>query len=349
MKKKKSLSLIIVLALIVSLAVGCTQPSQVISPQIDPEEKPTADQFEFVRQATEDYLAGNQITSMTPEQLYQEYIQEKNGKYLLVDVRAQEDFTANNIRGSINIPYSQTVNIKKLANLRQDKTLVVIDYNGHWAAQTATTWNMLGLKAVPLLYGMQSWTTNQESLGYDPFPEEALSNPLVIEDSPLGQYNLPELKIPEGTVQEIIRRLSATYLDRNYKGFVTADEVLESLKDGTNHYLVDVRESKHYDKGQIEGSVNIPLNQLAKTEMLKYLPLDKKIILIGYDGMDASQGVRALVTLGYDAVALKYGMSYWHGDEEVTGASPVRNLVQDYYELIPLNYVQPAAGAASCG
>ncbi|KUO63795.1 MAG: rhodanese [Gracilibacter sp. BRH_c7a] len=346
MRKRKNLNLLIIFAMIGFLISGCSQPSQVV---ITPEEKPTADQFEFVRQATEDYLAGDRVASLTPEQLYKEYFQEKNGDYLLVDIRTQGDFTHDNIRGSINIPYTQTANIKKLANLPQDKTLVVIDYNGHWAAQTAATWNMLGLKAVPLLYGMQSWTTNQVSLGYDTFPEEALNNPLVAEESSLGQYNLPELKIPEGTTEEIIRRLSGTYLDRNYKGFVTADEVLTSLNEGTSDYLVDIRQPEHYGKGHIKGSVNIPLDQLAKTEMLKYLPLDEKIILIGYDGMDASQGVRSLVTMGYNAEALKYGMSYWHGDEEVTGVSPVHNLVQDYYELIPLNYVQPAAGAASCG
>lgn len=348
MLKKKSLSLIIISMLIASLLSGCLQPIQPAQ-VINPEEKPTADQFEFVRQATEDYLAGDQVASLTPEQLYQEYIQEKNGKYLLVDIRAQADFTTSNIRGSINIPYTQTADLKKIANLRQDKTLVVVDYNGHWAAQTAATWNMLGLEAVPLLYGMQSWTTDQVALGYEPFPEEALNNPLVAEESSLGQYNLPELKIPEGTIQEIITRLSGTYLDRNYKGFVTADEVLADLSAGTSDYLIDIRQPEHYEKGHIEGSVNIPLSQLATEEMLKYLPLDKKITLIGYDGMDASQGVRALVTMGYNAEALKYGMSYWHGDQELTGVSPLRNLVQDYYELIPLNYVQPAAGPASCG
>ncbi len=345
MKNRKSLSMIIGLALIVSLLIGCSQPAQVINP----EEKPTVDQFEFVRQATEDYLAGDQVASLTPEQLYQEYIQEKNGKYLLVDIRAQADFTISNIRGSINIPYTQTADLKKIANLPQDKTLVVVDYNGHWAAQTATTWNMLGLEAMPLLYGMQSWTTDQVALGYEPFPEEALNNPLVVKESSLGQYNLPEIKVPEGTIQEIITRLSGTYLDRNYKGVITADEVLTALNDGTSDYLVDIRQPQHYAKGHIKGSVNIPLSQLATEEMLKYLPIDQKIILIGYDGMDASQAVRALVTMGYNAEALKYGMSYWHGDEELTGASPLRNLVKGHYEMIPLNYLQPAAGPASCG
>ena len=185
-------------------------------------------------------------------------------------------------------------------------------------------------------------------MGFDVFPVEALNNPLVVTDSPLGQYTLPELVMPEGTINDIITRLSAIYLDRNYKGIITAEEVLANLNQDGN-YLVDIRSLGHYQQGHIEGSVSIPLAQLATVEMLKFLPLDKKIVLIGYDGMDASQGVRALVTMGYDAVALKYGMSYWYEDEEVTGANPVRSHVQEYYELMPLNYLQPAAGAASCG
>jgi hypothetical protein len=82
--------------------------------------------------------------------------------------------------------------------------------------------------------------------------------------------------------------------------------------------------------------------------MLKRLPLDKKIILIGYDGMDGSQGARVLVTMGYNAVALKYGISYWSSEEDRTGIAPIKSLVQDYYELTPLNYARPSAGPAGC-
>lgn len=347
MKIDKLFTKFLVLSLSVLILTGCNnQSGQVINPQINPKEEPTADQFEKVRQAAEDYLASEKVTAFTPEQLYEEFIVNKNGEYVVVDIRAKADFAAKNIRGSINIPYSET--IKKLSNLPQDKTMIVVDYNGHWAAQTAATWNLLGFKAVPLLYGMQSWTDDQSVLAYEPFPAEPLNNPLVKEETALGEYSLPELVVPEGTVEEIIERLSAIYLNRNYKGYVPAEEVSENLSGG-EQYFVDIRSPEHYAKGHIEGSVNIPLNSLASVDMLKFLPLDKEIVLVGYNGMDASQGVRTLVILGYDAVALKYGMSYWHGDEDVTGVSPVRSLVQDHYELIPLNYVQPSAGPAGCG
>lgn len=351
MKKKYCLQLMTLLLSLI-LMVGCTQAVPIANPVENPAELTADDQFEVIRQAADTYLAAGKVVAISPEKLYQEYVQGRNPEYYLVDIRASADFVASNIRGSVNIPYAQTVSLKKLENLPADKTLVVIDYNGHWAAQTAATWNMLGFKAVPLQYGIQSWTKEQASTGYEAFPEKPLGKPLVTEVKELGEYALPELKMPEGKVQELVRLLSGTYLDRNYKGFILAEDLLAVMADGTSkeeNYLVDIRRSEHYKLGHLADSVNIPLAELAKAEMLKRLSLDKKIVLIGYDGMDASQGSRILVTMGYNAVALKYGMSYWSGDEAVTGAEPIQSLVQEVYELAPLNYVTPSAGPAGCG
>lgn len=225
---------------------------------------------------------------------------------------------------------------------------MIIDYNGHWAAQTAATWNMLGYRAVPLLYGIQGWTSEEAPAGYDAFPGRALANPLVQASGQLAIYSLPELSYPGGNTEELIALSAGRYLERNYKGLVTAEDLLQAGLDKRDNYLVDVREHQHYQLGHIEGAVNIPLTELAEVEMLKHLPEDKRIILIGYDGLDASQGTRVLVSLGYDAAALKYGMSYWHGNEQLTGVSPISSLAKDYYELAPLNYVAPSTGAAGC-
>ncbi|MFA5537348.1 MAG: rhodanese-like domain-containing protein, partial [Bacillota bacterium] len=93
----------------------------------------------------------------------------------------------------------------------------------------------------------------------------------------------------------------------------------------------------------------ISLNDLAKTDILKLLPKSKKLIIVGYDGMDASFGVRALVTMGYNAVALKYGLSFWN-DELVPSTSPLHpELIPEYFELTPLNYLPPSTGPAGCG
>lgn len=351
MKHKKRFWQLLLLPILVLSLVGCSysaQSGQVVKPSSD---VPPTNGFEAVRKVANDYLTTSKVGSISPEQLYQKVVLGKDAQYFLVDIRENLDFVNSNIQGSVSIPYNQTANPKILAALPKDKTMIIIDYNGHWAAQTAATWNLLGYQAVPLLYGIQGWTHEEAPAGYEAFPSQALSNPLVTKEVALNQYNLPEVKFAQGKTEEYIVESSGTYLGRNYKGVITAEDLLGALQQGADgeNYLVDIRQPQHYQIGHLEGSVNIPLAGLTDTERLKQLPLDKRIVLIGYDGMDASQGTRVLVTLGYDAVALKYGMSYWNSDEKVTGVSPIRNLVKDYYKLSPLNYVQPSTAVAGCG
>lgn len=332
--------------------VGCshTSPATVVEPSKS--EAPLVEQFESVRQVVDDFLSGDKVVSMSPEELYQ-IVKERNNHYFLVDIRANQDFVNSNIEGSVSIPYAQTSDPERLETLPKDKTLVVIDYNGHQAAQTAATWNQLGYQAVSLLYGIQSWTQEASPTGYEAFPTQPLNNALVTEVKaiPLAENTLPEIKYPEGRTQEYITQTTRTYLDRNYKGIITGEELHSELQQGSaeQYFLVDIREPKHYQQGHIEGSVNIPLDQLTDLDKVKSYSPAQRIILIGYDGMDASQGVRSLVTLGYDCVALKYGMSYWGAEEEAIGVAPVHNLVKEYYPLTPLNYLPPSTGAAGCG
>jgi rhodanese-related sulfurtransferase len=378
MKKARILLWLILPAVLCAvLLAGCAQVAPTASVSQNPSDLPLTDQFAAIRQAADAYLSGKQVEPITAEELYAEYVKGRNAQYILVDIRAREDFVSGNIRGSLNIPYALTADIKKLANLPKDKTLVVIDYNGHWAAQTAVTWNMLGYQAVPLQFGMQSWSKDPAACGYEVFPSEPLHKPLVSATAERAQYSLPELKMPEGEVKELIRKLTVTYLDRNYKGFVEAGDLMAVLDGGSatqEYYLVDVRQPQHYQAGHLPSSINIPLARLAKIENLQGLPQDKKIVLVGYDGLDASQGARILVTLGYNAVALKYGLSYWSGEEKVTGIKPIRSLVKecpaesvvlnaenvgdgeqlrlpagDCYRLTPLNYLAPSTGPAGCG
>ncbi len=346
MKKKRLVKQMMIITLSFAVLTGCSQPI----PTQSPGDLPPADQFEAVRQAADSYLSGSRITALLPEQLYSEYITGRNSDYYLIDIRAGEDFAAGNIRGSVSIPYAQTASLKKLENLPQDKTLVIIDYNGHWAAQTAATWNMLGYKAVPLKYGIQSWSEEPGPTGYEIFPAQALYHPLVTERKAPEEFVLPELKMTAAQTEEMVCLIAGTYLDRNYKGFIEAQDLMTAITDGSaekDNFLIDIRQPEHYESGHVPGAVNIPLAELAKADQLKYLPEAKRIVVIGYDGMDGSQAARVLVTLGYNAVALKYGMSYWSA--EAAGIEPIHNLVQDHYELTPLNYVKPSSGPAGCG
>ena len=356
MKNWKFFSALLTLLLALAL-VGCSNttvnpgtavndPNELIQEEV--EEVELVEQFEAVRQVVDSYLSSDQVAGITAEELYQ-IVKENNSDYLLVDIRANSDFVNSNINGSLSIPYGETMNKERLETLPKDKTLVIIDYNGHQSGQTAATWNLLGYKAVPLLYGMQSWTSEIAPIGYEALPAQPLQQPLAKEGFlPQSEFDQPEIKYPEGKTEEYIYTAAKTYLDRNYKGLISAEELQDALaKDSQDYFLVDVRDARHYEQGHISGSINIPLQELGDSGHLKALPLDQKIVLIGYNGVDASLGVRSLITLGYDAVALKYGMSYWSGQSEA-GIIPI-NQVQKDYPLTPLNYVQPSTEAAGCG
>lgn len=339
------------LSLLMLTLTGCSNTSSSIVYGSESDEVALVEQFEAVRLAMDNFFSCGRIISMTAEELH-EVIEEQDEDYYLVDIRANQDFTKSNIPGSVSIPYAQTSDPKRLETLPQDKTIIVIDYNGHQAAQTAATWKQLGYKAMPLFYGIQSWTNDLASINYEVFPAQPLEHPLVTEPEkiPSVEYNLPEILYPEGETKEYITQTINTYLNRNYKGIITAEELYTNLQENATeaYMLVDIREPKHYKMGHIEGAVNIPLHKLAEIKNVKTYSPDKRMVLIGYDGMDASQAARALVTLGYDSVALKYGMSYWSGQESVTGVAPVQSLVKEYYSLLPLNYLPPSTGAAGC-
>lgn len=352
MKDRIGMFMLLGLSFLMLTLAGCSSTNSSVVYGSESEELILVEQFEAVRQVMDNFFSCGRIVSIRAEDLH-EIIEEQNEDYYLVDIRANQDFTKNNIAGSVSIPYAETLDVKKLETLPKDKTIVIIDYNGHQAAQTAATWKQLGYKTMPLYYGIQSWTNELAAINYDVFPSKPLEFPLVTEEEiSVAEHKLPEILYPEDETEAYIAQTVNTYLDRNYKGIITAEELQASLSsDGEKQYmLIDIREPKHYKMGHVEGAINIPLHKLAEMKSLKSYPQDKRIVLIGYDGLDGSQAARALVTLSYDAVALKYGMSYWSSNETVTGIIPINNQVKvrEDYLLLPLNYLAPTTAVAGC-
>jgi NADPH-dependent 2,4-dienoyl-CoA reductase/sulfur reductase-like enzyme/rhodanese-related sulfurtransferase len=74
---------------------------------------------------------------------------------------------------------------------------------------------------------------------------------------------------------------------------------------GDNAYLLDVRDSEEFEKGHIEGAVNIPLNSLRKR--MGELPKDKEIAIHCYVGQRSYYAYRILSQHGYRAKNLSGG------------------------------------------
>ncbi len=79
--------------------------------------------------------------------------------------------------------------------------------------------------------------------------------------------------------------------------------------------------------GRIPGSIYIPYTELFRSENLKKIPKDKKVILVGHMSVYENYLVVPLRLLGYDAYIMLMGMSGWQKDYPAVGH--IKSLLHD--------------------
>ena len=129
----------------------------------------------------------------------------------------------------------------------------------------------------------------------------------------------PNTNEPAQTVKELsnqfeaLQKASADFLKDNKPEYLTAEEVYEKVvaQADQSYFVVDVRSTADFAKGNIEGSVNIPYAAAADPKRIENLPKDKTIIVVCYSGHTANQTVALWNMLGYDAVPMLNGMGGW--------------------------------------
>ncbi|MGM8365813.1 rhodanese-like domain-containing protein [Virgibacillus sp. W0181] len=97
---------------------------------------------------------------------------------------------------------------------------------------------------------------------------------------------------------------------------LTTDELRLMLKDKENndHYYIDVRTPREYERLHIFGFKNIPLYDLKKE--VHTLPKDKKIVVVCQTGMRGNEACKRLKRRGFtDLANVRGGVSTWepHG------------------------------------
>lgn len=130
-----------------------------------------------------------------------------------------------------------------------------------------------------------------------------------------GTHTLVDLGTTTSTdTTEIIRLAADTYLSSGAAATITAATVYTNLNDGddTNDpFILSIRGATDYASGHVEDAVNIGSGDMASSVNLAKLPTDKQIVVICYTGHSASLVTLFLNTLGYDAAAMKFGMTSW--------------------------------------
>ncbi|MEN8264866.1 MAG: rhodanese-like domain-containing protein [Nitrospirota bacterium] len=79
--------------------------------------------------------------------------------------------------------------------------------------------------------------------------------------------------------------------------------------------------------GRIPGSIYIPYTELFRSENLKKLPKDKKLIFVGHMNVYENYLVVPLRLIGYDAYIMLLGMSGWQKDYPASGH--IKSLLHD--------------------
>lgn len=94
--------------------------------------------------------------------------------------------------------------------------------------------------------------------------------------------------------------------------FISAEAVKKSLENYEDVVVVDVRTPMEYEKSRIEGSINIPVNELSTQVPLTIPDKNKKIYLYCLSGSRSSIGAQALQAIGYiNAYSMTSGLLAW--------------------------------------
>ncbi len=95
---------------------------------------------------------GEDWNYILPEVLFNDM---KNNKdYFLLDVRREEEFEHNHIKGAENIFWLDVLKAENLEKLPKDKRIIIICYVGHTASQILVILKMLGYDVKVLKFGM---------------------------------------------------------------------------------------------------------------------------------------------------------------------------------------------------
>lgn len=213
----------------------------------------------------------------------------------IVDVREPSEIEANGyIAGAVNIPIRELLkNLDKLP--AKDQKIVITCASGHRGALGMTTLRLLGYTdVVNLNGGMNGWIKAQ-------FPVET---------------GAPAAPVA-GTAPEVDATRLATldaYLSGLPEGFnsVKAPDFNVELTGATVPFILDVRTVDEFNKGYIEGAININVTDVPTN--LAQLPADKAtpIVVLCQSGHRGAMIQMYLQFLGYTNVRnLNGGMNGW--------------------------------------
>ena len=148
----------------------------------------------------------------------------------------------------------------------------------------------------------------------------------------------------DGTIEEInafpqlIKHFEreGNYINENAPSVIKPEQVFKELN--SNIHLIDIRDAKDFAQGHIKESVNISPNTIINHLWNDVIPSQiDKIIIVGYDGNDASYVAGLLRLLNYyNVYAMKWGIAGWN--KTLAENTWLSNTVADYSNILVSKY-----------
>jgi rhodanese-related sulfurtransferase len=242
------------------------------------------------------------------------------GRFFLLDVRRREDFERCHIQGAVRVDFHRWAEPGNLALLPRDRKIVVLSYAGLAAAQVASGLRLLGYDAVVVKTGMNGWKRNDgtgkvlEDIGAAAYPVER-KPPEPFAPAPEMEFRQPsgeEFRIIAERAAQVFRRAPRDGSFRH--NTIEAGYLHRQLQNGggDRYFILDLRREEDFEGvGHIGGASQVDFTAAMVEENFSRLPRDRRIVVVCYTGNLAAQLVTVLRLLGFDAVALRYGMIGW--------------------------------------
>lgn len=285
---------------------GCSTQETTPPPQPQPEtpieataEVPAIDSEAVLLDVTTSFL--NSIpdnSNMMKAEDVLKLIEDNPDAIMVLDIRAKEDYEEGHLPGATNIPYGALG--KNLDRLPHNKQIILICYTGQGTGQAVASLKMLGFNAISMSLGM--------NFGWKPLE-------LSVDTLESDEQPLPETKNPILTEEEIIVWDAIVAYYSQGTNYIEQPGKVHDLNEMNPNGLMilDIRSEEDFQKGHIEGAVNIPFKTVGKN--LDKLPKDKPIYIACYSGQTAGQVTAALRLIGYEAHPIARGMLGWNGEE----------------------------------
>jgi rhodanese-related sulfurtransferase len=210
-------------------------------------------------------------------------------RYLIIDVRTNEEFINGHIQGARNVSNTELLDFLLTNNADSYQKVVLVSADGQESAFYTCLLRLYGFNNIfTLKFGMAYWNRK--------FSQIWLKK---IKDSP-DRINYTFDNI-EGFAKERI----ASFIAR---GFVDKMDNINEVEIGLTVYFICYSLRNLYDQGHPPNAVfYLESEDLKSIKDLQTLPADREILIYDYNGQLSAAVTAYLQVLGYNAKSLLYG------------------------------------------